>query len=88
MSNAFFPFVGLTNAIKSGDADAAMCDAAALRLMSLSVLKCLYVHIDDDATRGELSREEIADVVAVAGGMIELSGAVSEFVEQAKEDGV
>lgn len=88
MTDAFFAFVGLTNSMKAGDVDAAMCDAAALRPMGLSVLKCLYVHLSEDATKGELSREEIADIVAVAGGMIELSGAVAEFVEQAKGDGL
>lgn len=85
-TSPFFAFSGIVKSLCAGDADAAACDAAALQSMSLSVLKCLYVHLADEATRGDLSREEISDIVAVAGGMIELSGTVGDFVRDKKED--
>lgn len=79
MSRAFFSLASIADSVNGGDVDAAMCDAASLVPMGLSVLKCLYVHLSEDATRGDLARSEIADIVAVAGGLIELSGAVEDF---------
>ena len=83
---AHFSFAGIFNAASSGDLDAADCDAATLPTMALSVLPCLYTTLAEDGARGAMSREQIADVVAVAAGMLELSGTVKDFVRDNRED--
>ena len=79
----FFPFAGIVDAVSTGDTDAALCDAATLHSMSFAVLKCLYTTMTERCTSECMSREEVADVVAAAAGMLELQafvecGAVGE----------
>ena len=82
---AQFSLAGIFNAASSGDLVAADCDAANLPSMALSVLNCLYTTLSEDGARGAMSREQIADVVAVAAGMLELSGTVKDFVRDNQE---
>lgn len=75
---AFFPVLAVADSIRRGDSVTPMCDAELLRMMSLSVLKCLHLTISDEGTKDGMSLEEISDVVACAGGLLELAGAVFE----------
>lgn len=83
---ASFPFVSVLNSVSHGDVDGAEANASVLNSMALSVLNCLYSTLSEESTRGSMTREEVADVVAVAAGMLELSDTVGNFVRDNRED--